>query len=152
MKENTRVLQNLMFQENLTFWKMLLFIIKSLIWQFFNWPMSLYRQCAHFLNFFVVVNFLRISFNELLKGTTIIILNIFKTYTFVCYLWYVMCDAWCVMFQTWFCVQSSHSMSQWETKKYPTCVVLGHLSDILKLTPDGSSMYTLSCKASYRVY
>ena len=34
-------------------------------------------------------------------------------------------------------------------QKYPILVVTGLLSDISKLTPGSSHMYTLSCKASY---
>ena len=62
-----------------------------------------------------------------------------------------MCDAWCLMFQTWFFVRSCLYESRWE-HKYPQLVVTGLLSDIPQLTAGGSCMYTISCQASYYKY
>ena len=70
---------------------------------------------------------------------------------------FLTCVAWCVMRYVWcvmcnvpglFIVRSGLFESRGE-QKYPIWVVLGLFSDILKLTPGGSCMYTLSCKASY---
>ena len=63
---------------------------------------------------------------------------------------YVLCDVWCLMcdvpglfFVRYLLFESRGN------QKYPIWVVLGLLSDIQKVTPGGSHMYTLSCKSSY---
>ena len=63
-------------------------------------------------------------------------------------MWCVMCDARCVMFQTWFFVRSWLYESRGD-QKYPIWVISDLLSDIPKLIPGGSRMYTISCKASH---
>ena len=61
---------------------------------------------------------------------------------------YVLCDVWCVMRDVpwFFCKILTLLVKGWP--KYPICVVSGLLSDIPKLTPGGSRMYTLPFKAS----
>ena len=61
-------------------------------------------------------------------------------------MWVVMRDVWCA--RLIFFVRSWLFESRGD-QKYPIWVVSGLLSDIPKLTPGGSHMYTLSCKASY---
>ena len=63
-------------------------------------------------------------------------------------MWCVMCDARCVMFQTWFFVRSWLYESR-EDQKHPIWVISDLFNDITKLIPGGSRMYTKSCKASY---
>ena len=76
----------------------------------------------------------------------------FKTSTLyaICVAWYVMPYVWCVIcnVQGLFIVRSWLFDSRGD-QKYPIWVVSGLFSDILKLTPGGSCIYTLSCKASY---
>ena len=71
-----------------------------------------------------------------------------KTYKFLC-------DVWCVMrdvfwFKLDFFVRSWLYESRGD-QRYPIWVISDLFNDIPKLIPGGSSMYTISCKASYRL-
>ena len=93
------------------------------------------------------LKFLKISFDELLKVTNVLFTNFCKTYKFLCNMWCMMCDVRCVMFQTWFFVRSWPYESRGD-QKHPIWVISSLFNDIPKLIPGGSSMYTISCKAS----
>ena len=62
-----------------------------------------------------------------------------------------MCDVWCAMCDVpdlIFFVRSILYESRGD-QRYPIWVISDHFNDIPKLIPGGSSMYTISCKASY---
>ena len=63
-------------------------------------------------------------------------------------MWCVMCDAWCVMFWTWFFVRSWLYELRGD-QKHPIWVIYDLFNDIPKSIPGGCHMYTISCKASY---
>ena len=99
----------------LDFWEKTNFSAKCVVshWNgwfdlFWTWHRSLYCQFNHFHKKKLFTNLLRISLNELLKATTVMITIFFccKTYKFICNMCCVMCDAWCRMFQTCFFVRS----------------------------------------------
>ena len=70
-----------------------------------------------------------------------------KTYQFLCNMCCVMCDAWCLMFKTWFFVRYWLYESRGD-QKYPIWVISDLFNNIPKLIPGGSCMYTISCKVS----
>ena len=58
-----------------------------------------------------------------------------------------MCDAWCVIFRTWFFVRSwLYELRR--NQKHPIWGNSDLINDIPKSIPCGSHMYTISCKAS----
>ena len=59
-------------------------------------------------------------------------------------------ESWCLPYAGFF-VRSSLYESRGD-QKYPIWVISDLLSDIQKLIPGGSCIYTISCKASYTVY
>ena len=72
-----------------------------------------------------------------------------KTYKFI----YVICDVWCVMRNVW-CSRLDFFVWSilYETRgdqRDPIWEISDLFNDIPKLIPGGSSMYTISCKASY---
>ena len=93
------------FQENLTSWKMLFFIIKKYILSNFGLDLGLCIVNAMIWINTYFRNLFRFSFNKLLKCTTNLILNMLKTYKFTCNLWCGMCDAWHARIQIWFFVR-----------------------------------------------
>ena len=59
-------------------------------------------------------------------------------------MWFLICDVWYVLFQTWFFVTLWIFESRGD-QKHPVCVISVLLSHFPKLIPCGSCMYTISC-------